>query len=155
MKGFTLVELMIMVAVLSIMAAIAIPSVLYHNATVQLRQALTDLHPVEQDLTTFQGPCAGVPSSLSALPEYDYQLNTNLMCTLGARYYKQGMSYGQYISALTLNGQVLSATMGGNSNMLLAGGTLTVTAPSQVGGVWQCAWTANSSHQPFLIGSCP
>lgn len=150
MRGFSLIELMITVAIASILMAIAAPSFLYHHSTVELRQALTDLHGIEADMATMTGPCAGVTASLDTLPQYDYRLNTSTMCSVPARFYTDGAPVGQYISAASLNGLVLTATIASSAAGPIAGKTLTVTATQGANGLlWSCSFPG------FPIYTCP
>jgi len=52
-KGFTLIELMIVVAIIGILAAIAIPQFTKYRARAQNTQALSDVRNVKTDLEGF------------------------------------------------------------------------------------------------------
>jgi prepilin-type N-terminal cleavage/methylation domain-containing protein len=52
-KGFTLIELMIVIAIIGILAAIAIPQFTKYRARAQGSQALSDMRNVKTDLEGF------------------------------------------------------------------------------------------------------
>jgi len=54
-KGFTLIELMIVIAIIGILAAIAIPQFTKYRARAQGSQALSDLRNVKTDLEGYYG----------------------------------------------------------------------------------------------------
>lgn len=52
-KGFTLIELMIVIAIIGILAAIAIPQFTKYRARAQNSQALSDMRNLKTDLEGF------------------------------------------------------------------------------------------------------
>ncbi len=91
-KGFTLIELMIVVAIIGILAAIAIPNFLRFQAKAKQSEAKTNLAAVFTAQTSYfseQGVYGGtfalINWSPSGSPRYAYGLSTNNMAnTVGA-----------------------------------------------------------------------
>lgn len=46
-QGFTLIELMIVVTIIGVLAAIAIPAYQYHSARAKISEALTPISPIK------------------------------------------------------------------------------------------------------------
>ncbi len=61
-KGFTLVELMIVVAIIGILAAIAIPQFAKYRARAQNSAALSDLRNMRTDLEGFYAEWQAYPN---------------------------------------------------------------------------------------------
>jgi len=68
-KGFTLVEIMIVVAIIALLAAIAIPNLLRARLNANESAAIATLKTLSSALQSFQGanPATGYPASLAAL----------------------------------------------------------------------------------------
>ena len=62
-KGFTLVELMIVVAIIGILAAIAIPQFAKYRANAQNTSALSDMRNLRTDMESFHADWQAYPAT--------------------------------------------------------------------------------------------
>jgi type IV pilus assembly protein PilA len=127
-KGFTLIELMIVVAIIGILAAIAIPAYQDYTIRAQVTEGATLMDGVKvamQDYYAFHGTW---PTSLTAT---DAALGLNFT----------GAMTGQYVSAVATpgNGEII-ATYGNRANAKIATFNLSIYAATDANGdiVWIC-----------------
>lgn len=130
-QGFTLIELMIVVAIIGILAAIAIPAYQDYTRRAQVSEGLSLAAGVKTAVAeTFQEsgvwPAANVDAGLGA---------PNTIA-------------GNYVTGVAVAGQVVTITYGAPVN-----GTLLLTAADNGGSItWTCA--GGTVDPKFLPGSC-
>ena len=132
-KGFTLIELMIVVAIIAILAAIALPA--YQDYTIRSQAS--------EGLTLMSGAKTAIAETF---------INRG---TLPADRVEAGMSsnasdtQGQFVEEVEVDEGVITATYGNNANSKISGSTLVLT-PWETGDgsvAWQCN-SASAGSEP-------
>ncbi|SIP90402.1 pilin [Solilutibacter tolerans] len=130
-SGFTLIELMIVVAIIAILAAIAIPQYNDYTARAQLSEAYT--------------LASGLKTPIAEAFAQDNTAANSCVVPAGT------VTAGKYVATLTANASspcVITATMAAAGvNSKIASDTVTLSfAPAT--GAWTCATTAPAEVKP-------
>ena len=132
-KGFTLIELMIVVAIIGILAAIAIPA--YSDYTIRAQ--------VTEGLNLASAAKAAVSESYGNNGTWPADNN-------GAGLGVAANIQGKYVTSVTVAGNQITVAYGNNANAAnLAGKTLLLTAGTSANG--DVAWQCGSKGMPAAI----
>lgn len=129
-QGFTLIELMIVVAIIGILAAVAIPA--YQDYTIRSQ--------VSEGMSLAAG-------AKTAIAEYVNQRGTYPTGNTDAGLATAGNISGSYVSSVDVTDGVITATYGNQVNATVSGQTLVISAITSPGGIsWNCK--ASSAAAP-------
>ena len=134
-KGFTLIELMIVVAIIGILAAVAIPAYQDYIGRAQVSEAVTLLGGAKTPLSEYFADKGTFPTNL-----------TDIVTTVS----------GKYTSAMALTGDMTNVTL--TATMATAGVNSALTSKtirlvsSNGGAAWLC--TAGNADAKYLPSAC-
>lgn len=128
-KGFTLIELMIVVAIIAILAAIAIPQYQNYIIRTQVSEGMNLADGAKTAVSEFYTNKGAFPRS-----------NTSAGLALAASI------TGKYVNTVNVASGPIVATFGKESNSKISGDVL-VLSPADIGGTitWNCKSSATSS----------
>ncbi|EHK70883.1 type 4 fimbrial precursor PilA [Pseudomonas psychrotolerans L19] len=149
-KGFTLIELMIVVAIIGILAAIAIPQYQDYTARTQVARVVSEISALKTSAES--GVLEGRTLVSNAAPgnnEVDLGwTSSNLLAGTG----KEQITITGGNSATP----TIAGTLGGNSGAAVAGAVVTLARDAT--GAWTCATTASSNagwKASYAPAGCP
>ena len=137
-QGFTLIELMIVVAIIGILAAIAIPAYQDYTIRAQVSEGLSLSGGAKAAVTEYFQDTGGFPPS-------------NTVAGLSAA----GSISGKYVTSVTVGANgVLTVLYGGDAHSTISGQDITLT-PTDAGGsvTWACASGGNPANK-HLPAAC-
>lgn len=131
-QGFTLIELMIVVAIIGILAAIALPAYQDYTARSQFSEAVNlagGLKTVVADVYADKGTLMGIDSGSFGIPA-------------------AAAVKGKYTSQVAVAAGVITATAGVDASGLIKNKTIVLTPDVSSGGsiVWKCSTDADFKY---------
>ncbi len=136
-QGFTLIELMIVVAIIGIIAMLAVPAYQTYLIRAQVAEGLTLVGPLKASIAVFHEITGNFP-------------NNNAEAALET----PGSYSGKYVASVSVDEEVISILYGNDANAEINGLTVEITAiPNQGSLTWVCA-SGGVIPNTFLPSAC-
>ncbi len=136
-RGFTLIELMIVVAIIGVLASLAIPAYQSYSIRAQIAEGLTLSGPLQNAVAVFF-------NDNGVFPTDNAEASAETTDSYG----------GKYVSTISINNAVISIQYGNDANALINGQTVTMTAVNNEGSLsWNCA-SGGAISDNYLPAAC-
>ncbi len=151
-KGFTLIELMIVVAIVGILAAIALPAYQDYMARAKMTEPLAKLDEMKLGIAEFvasnnRTPNDGIEAGLGTT-------GINTVPSTVANYYK-GVGYDEVTDNLTVQvGVQLNPVANANLDSGWIVMTGTIDSPNTTSVLWVCGTDVANQYRKFLPSNC-
>jgi type IV pilus assembly protein PilA len=137
-RGFTLIELMIVVAIIGILAAVAIPAYQDYTAKAQVSEAFSLAAAAKQNISLFVNETGALPNATQA---------TALTTALGT-------VDGAYVSGVVIGANgVITVTMGNKASAVLTGTTANTIVLEPTAAAGSIKWACNATSGTATIKS--
>jgi len=135
-EGFTLVELMIVVAIIGILATVALPAYQTYSIRAQVSEGLNLTGPVVQAVAEYHVDNGGFPAD-----------NADAAVEPAAAY------AGNYVTSVTVNGPSIDILYGNKAHAAINGQVVSLTAVNNVGSInWSCS--SGAIRDAYLPANC-
>lgn len=139
-KGFTLIELMIVVAIIAILAAIAIPAYQNYLIRAQVSEGAVLTDGAKTALAEYYSNHGSFPTSPASagLPS------------------QPGSISGKYVTQVSIaTAGIIAADFGGQANSSISGEVFALSAVANGGSIsWSCTNAATTINTKYLPSSC-